>query len=183
MKLLESIRASLTPRVLLGLAVLTVLVVAAALDRLLQANALLEARVLLLKEEQSALSQFEEPADLHAEILRLESELASEERLLLREDTEGLNSAKLQSMLSDVLEQCGLQNVSMRVDALPDESATGLVRLDAIVRARDPDDVFAQCLVDIAELEIRIITDSARWTRNGSLLVTFVSFAEDGVSG
>lgn len=170
MNILARLFEDVTPRAMLGLAGLFVIVLYLIIDTGGRIVGELEIENRILKSKLADLRDLETVDGLESRITEAESLWESYNSLLLQDETEGLNIASLQSQIIAALSACGLENVVANIDAGPVDGAPEWYAYNVSVRARDIKNNFVYCLEDLALLDIGLNISDISWRPLGGNL-------------
>ncbi len=177
-RLRDYLQQEMTPMLAIAIACLIGLVAFLVIDSASKSAIALESRITDQKSELAQMRLLAEQPALESESARLEHTLGNLKSRLLSEETEGLNAAHFQQLIRLTLQECGLQNVNLSVEASEDPEKPGLKVYEASVRARDPMKRMARCVRDLSEMEVAANISFVRWTDTGLFQANILGYSE-----
>lgn len=176
-KLTDALREQATPRSLIGLGLLAVMLAAVGLSSLVERVEDQRTRTQELERSvaiQRSLADGEQWLET-VSVLREQREAV--EGRFWRGTTTGIVAAQLQSQIEDAAERAGLDRIRLEVQPLPESlSSDGRVQFEVMLTARDRDGQFLSLFQQLQDLHGTIVPSDFEWRRpNGSVRATLLA--------
>ena len=179
MKQLKSyLQEQMTPTLALAISFLVLLLCYLVIDSFSKSSAQLEARIIDQKSELAQMQLMSDAPRQQSLSTDLTNTYESLKRLLLNEDTDGLNAAHFQQLVRLTLQDCGLQNVTMSVSLTEDPEVPGLKVHEIAVRARDSQGMLALCIKELSEMDVAANIDFVRWAKSGLFQANILGYSQ-----
>ncbi len=168
----------MTPTVALALAFLLLLLSYLVIDSFSKSTAQLESKILDQKAELAQMRLMADAPLQQSLSADLENTYDSLKRLLLNEETDGLNAAHFQQLVRLTLQECGMQNITMSVSMSADPEVPGLKVHEIAVRGRDSQGMLALCIKELSEMDVAANIDFVRWAKSGLFQANILGYSQ-----
>lgn len=173
----EYLEAEITPRLLLSIGVLLMLLIYLLTRTLWQNIDRLETNIVDQRSLISQMTQLRSSQQLDGEALRLNTLLGQTSTQMLTEETDGLNAALLQQKVRDTMSTCGLSDLTLTPAPISDPPTNSVRKHILDIRARGADEHLASCLYALSTSDIYIRILSMRWAKGGFAFLTLSAYS------
>ena len=171
------LRSELTPKLSMAIGGVLVLLVYIVGEALLTANSHL---AMDIRDKRISLHQMASIQSEETMKENLEKGLEQNEILqnrLLTDETDGLNDALFQTLVTTTLEACGASNISLRSQSSPILTDSNLKEHVVSVRTKLDIELLGKCMYDLAKLDLHVNVSSMRWAKGGLLFLDLKSYS------
>lgn len=176
-KLSEAIREQATPRSLLGLGLLAVMLAVVGLSSLVEQVEDQRARTQELERSVAIQRSLADGEQWLETVSALREQREAVEGRFWRGTTTGIVAAQLQSQIEDAAQRAGLDRIRLEVQPLPESlSSNDRFRFEVMLTARDRDGQFLSLFQQLQDLDGTVVPSDFEWRRpNGSVRATLLA--------
>lgn len=176
-KLAETLRAQATPRSLIGLGLLGVMLAVVGIGSLMDAVATKQQRVRDLTRSVAVQRSLADGQEWLNTVGTLRDRRAAIEGRFWQGATPGIVAARLQNDIEGAAERAGLDRIRIEIQPLPEDLAgSGRVRFEVTMSARDRHGQFLSFFQHLHDLDATIVPSDFEWRRtNASVRTTLLA--------